>query len=155
MRTLAAFFVSSVAVAALSPLAIEVKWEPYPPIFLVGTIPVVWIFTALIGGPFYLALPQRLRSSLFPLLLSSFFAGVIAFAIFLSLLTADFEQIGSTVFVQNGSRTIAGWHQFLAQLISMGLISTFGGFLFWCTKRLTIGSSDREVASSVSQGWSR
>jgi hypothetical protein len=146
VRTLVAFFIASVTVAALAPFAIGVSLQPYPPVMLAWVIPVVCVFSALVALPIYFALPLRYQPQLAPLLLAGFVAAFLSFALFHFIFVhASFEQVGDTVYVRDGTRTRAGWILLLQQTALMGVAGTVGGFVFWAARRLTIVGGVRDA----------
>ena len=131
--------------AVLTPFAIDATLQPYPPAVLVGVIPVVWVFTALVAFPLYVALPTQRQAQLTPLLLAGFLSAFLSYALFhVVFLHPSFEQVGSTIFVKDGSLTAAGWRNLLRQTALMGVVGAIGGSTLWVVRRLTIAWSGRE-----------
>ena len=131
MRTVVAFLVSPLVIAVLAPMAIEGSLMRYPPSFLVGAIPVVYFFTAVVALPLYLALPPKHKARLSSLLVAAFVSGFGSFAILSLASKGTFAQVGTTVLVENGWYTLAGALNLLQQCLFMGLAATLAGALFW------------------------
>jgi len=135
MKSFALYLLAPVIVALLAPLAINLQAAPYPAIFLVGTIPVVFFFTLVVALPLYFSLPKRLRGQLIPLLCMAFVAGLLSFFVFSYATKGVQAQVGPTVLVQNGNYTASGWYEVLLQSFAMGIFSLPGGLLFWLGAR--------------------
>jgi hypothetical protein len=131
MRTVFAFLVSPLVIALLAPMAIEGSLMHYPPSFLVGTVPVVYLFTAVVALPLYLALPSTHKARLSSLLIAAFTSGFGSFAILSLASKGTHAQVGTTVLVENGWYTLAGALNLLQQCLFMGLAATLAGALFW------------------------
>jgi hypothetical protein len=131
MRIFIAFLISPLVVSAVAPLAIEMEIMPYPSIFLVGTIPVVYFFTAVIVAPIFVLLKEKNWLRLLHILPSSFFVGAVSWWLMGLMTTGTYAQIGKTVLVENGSRTYDGYILLIKQCIGMGMASIAGGIVFW------------------------
>ena len=146
VRTVVAFLIAVVVVASLAPFAIDLTLAPYPPQFIVWFLPVVGLFTVLIALPIYISLPQPRQTQLLPLLAAGFGAACVSFTLLEFLFVrSSFEQIGDTVLVKDGWRTLAGWLLLLRQTILMGVAGAIGGIAFWAVRRLTNAWSGRDV----------
>jgi hypothetical protein len=145
VKTLAAFFVASVAVAALVPWAIEGSLGRYPFELFLLCIPFVCVFTALVGAPVYLVLRSRSQLRLVPLMLGGLLAALLSFTLFHGPWShASFEQVGTTIYVSDDALTAAGWNRWIRQTISMSIAGAVGGLVFWTVRRLTIVGGIRE-----------
>ena len=131
MRTIAAFLVSPLVVALLAPVAVEGSLVSYPPLLLVGTVPVVYFFTGLVALPVYLALPPKHKTRLSSLLIAAFISGCVSFAIVGLASKGSYAQVGSTVLVENGWYTLVGSYELVRQCVFMGLTALLAGALFW------------------------
>jgi hypothetical protein len=145
MRTAIAFFVASLVVALLVPFALDTTVHSYPPVFLVGTIPIVWLFTGIVAFPIYLRIPVQRRAQLFPLLLAGFLTAFVSFALFRLVLHPDYEEIGSVVLVRHGWFTWAGIWALLLEAARIGVAGLVGGVAFWVAWRLTIVGGVRDA----------
>jgi hypothetical protein len=146
VRTLAAFFLAAVAVAALAPLAIEGSLGPYPLELFVWSFPFVCVFSGLVAFPIYLVLLSRNQIRILPLMLAGFVAALVSFSLFHGPSAhATFEQIGDTVYVSEGSLTSAGWHRWIQQAVWMSIAGAIGGLVFWAVRRLTIVGGVRDA----------
>jgi predicted neutral ceramidase superfamily lipid hydrolase len=136
MQAALLYLSAPVVVALLAPFALAQEIAPYPAIFLIGTIPVVFFFTLLIAVPMYLALPKTSRVNPMLMLGISFMAGALSFFLFSFAFRGSFSQVGQVVHVQDGSFTAAGWRSLLTQSVLMGALSLPGGLLFWLGARV-------------------
>ena len=95
--------------------------------------------------PIYVLLPQNRQAQLVPLLSAGFCAASFSFLLFsLLFVHASFEQVGDTVYVRDGWRTLAGWRILFQETAFMGFAGAVGGLGFWAVRRLTIVGGDRE-----------
>jgi hypothetical protein len=131
MKATLLYLAAPLLVALLAPFAVEQRPFIYPPIVLIGVIPVVAFFTLAIAVPMYLAIPKAHRSRLAMMLGTAFFAGALSFCIFSFVTRSTFSQVGEVVYVKDGMFTLAGWLQLLSQSAWMGALSLPGGFLCW------------------------
>jgi len=146
VRTAFAFLIAAVVVASLTPFAIGLELAPYPPQFVVWILPVVGIFTVLIAVPIFISLSRLRQTQLLPLAAAGFVAASVSFTLLeLLFVHSSFEQIGDTVLVKDGWRTLAGWRLLLQQIFLMGVAGAIGGFAFWAARRLTIVGGGREA----------
>lgn len=142
MKPALLFLSAPLLVALLAPIAVERAVAPYPPIFLIGTIPVVLLFTCLVAVPLYLALPKSKRVQLTPILALAFIVGCVSFLLFnLALPEVTYSRVGEVVLVADGHRTAAGWRALLSQSLWMGALSVPGGLLVWFGERVRVGAS--------------
>ena len=145
VKTAFAFLIAAVVVASLTPFAIGLELAPYPPQFVVWILPVVGIFTVLIALPIFTSLSRLRQTQLLPLVAAGFVAASASFTLLeLMFVHSSFAQIGDTVLVKGGWRTLAGWRLFLQQTFLMGGAGAIGGCAFWATRRLTIVGGGRE-----------
>jgi hypothetical protein len=146
VRTAFAFLIAAVVVASLTPFAIDLELAPYPPQFVVWILPVVGIFTVAIALPIFISLSPLRQTQLLPLVAAGFVAAGLSFTLFeLLFVHSSFEQIGGTVLVKDGWRTLAGWRLLLQQISLMGVAGAIGGFAFWAARRLTIVGGGRDA----------
>jgi hypothetical protein len=146
VRTLAAFFIAAMTVAALAPLAIEGSLQPYPLEIFLWTFPFVCVFSALVAFPTYLVLLSRNQVRMIPLMLGGSLAALVSFCLFHGPYAhATFEQIGDIVYVSGGSLTPAGWHRWIQQAVWMSIAGAIGGLVFWAVRRLTIVGGVRDT----------
>jgi hypothetical protein len=131
VRTVAAFLISPLVVAFLAPLAIEGTIMTYPPVLLVGTIPVVYFFTAAVALPLYFSLPGHHKARLSSLLAAAYLVGTVSFAVMSFASRGSYAEVGGTVLVQNGWYTFAGFLNLAKQCLLMGVAASVAGFLFW------------------------
>ena len=131
MRAILLYLSAPLLVALLAPLAVERTIAPYPAILLIGTVPVVLLFTCLVAVPLYLAIPRRSRIQPIPMVSVAFLAGVISFILFsVASPGVSYSQVGEVELVAGGHYTAAGWYELLLQSLCMGAASLPGGLLF-------------------------
>ena len=138
MKAALLYLAAPVLVAMLAPFAMEREIAPYPSIFLVGTIPVVFFFTLLVAMPLYFTLPKVKRTHAPSMLGIAFVAGALSFFLFSFAFRGTFSQV-----VQNGRFTAVGWKILLLQCFWMGTLSLPGGLLFWLGALLEDGNARR------------
>lgn len=131
MRAALLYLAAPLLVALLAPFAVAQEFAPYPSIFLIGTVPVVFFFTLLVALPMYFTLPKASRTKPLLMLGISFIAGAISYFLFSFAFRGTFSQVGEVVLVQDGNFTAAGWQSVLWQSLWMGALSLPGGLLFW------------------------
>jgi hypothetical protein len=132
MKAALLYLSAPLLVALLAPMAVARAVGPYPAVVLVGTIPVVLLFTCLVALPLYFAMPKHRRGQLAPTLALAFLAGFLSFILFnLASPGASYSRVGEAVLVADGRLTAAGWRGLLAQSLWMGALSLPGGLLFW------------------------
>ena len=129
MRAVLLFLSAPILVAVLAPFAISREIAPYPPIVLIGTIPVVLFFSALIAAPLFFTVPKNLRVSFVHMAGVAFASGFLSLFLFSIAFKGAFEQIGAVVLVQDGSLTAAGWRNLISQCLAMGALSLPAGIL--------------------------
>ena len=145
MKAALLYLAAPLLAALLSPLAVAREIAPYPPLFLIGTVPVVCAFTLLVAMPLYFMLPKAKRTHILWMTSIAFIAGTVSFALFGMGLHATYERIGTVVLIEDGNRTPEGWKLLLSQSIWMGCLSVPSGLLFLAAARTEARAAGNEA----------
>jgi hypothetical protein len=144
MKAVLLYLVAPFVVALLAPFAMADAFELYPPIFLIGTIPVVYFFSLLVAVPMFFTLVKANRTDLTLILGISFLAGALSFFIFSIVFHGSFSSVNDVVLIQNSRLTLAGWKDVFERSLRMGALSLPGGIFVW----LGAKQEARSVSSS-------
>jgi hypothetical protein len=131
MKALLLYLVAPFVVALLAPFAMADAFELYPPIFLIGTVPVAYFFSLLVAVPMFLTLEKANRTDLLLILGISFLAGTLSFFVFNIVFHGSFSSVNDVVLIQNGQLSLAGWKDLLERSLRMGALSLPGGLCVW------------------------
>ena len=126
MRILLGFLLAIIVVSVTVPWAIEGKIITYPPVFLIGTIPVVSFFSLFTVFPLYIWLRRTQRANGINTLIAAFASGFFSFIAFGMISKPTHSMVGKRVLVESGDFTTAGWHQLLLQSSFVGLSAIVG-----------------------------
>ncbi len=139
MKHLALYLSGPLIVALLVPLALG-GLKLYPMV-LVGTIPVVLLFSLVVAMPLFMVVARKFQVRALTFIGLAFVAGFISFLAFAYLSTPTASSVGDTVHVQDGQFTLAGWKEALLQSVAVGLASIPGGLLWWLAARTPLERS--------------
>ena len=141
MRHLALYLSGPLVVALLVPFALGVVDKSLYGLIVIGTIPVVLLFTLLIAAPLFMLVARADQAGWPRFAALAFVAGFVSFVVFGYLSAPSYSGVGSVVHVYNGKFTAAGWRQLLVQSLAVGAASIPGGVLWWLGARTPLEES--------------
>lgn len=123
------------------------------------TFSIAFIFAlahaVLLGLPFYILLRRRGRPRWWMALVGGFGVGALPIALLALVPAADQASSGGIATIINGSRTPAGWLEYLLLVVGAGGLGAIGGLAFGLTVRTTLQSSEPGGSASTKRGTRR
>jgi hypothetical protein len=133
MRVFLGFLLAVVIVAFIAPWAIEGEDASNPldlAALAIWFIPFVGFFTLITAVPLYFFLRSRNIAKPTNVIAAGFFSAFSSFALFSIPTRVSYGQLGSTILVRDGVRTLDGWIQLLQQSALMGVAGAIGAACF-------------------------
>jgi hypothetical protein len=134
LRTIFSFILSSLVVAFLAPMAIEMKLTTIPFGIFIWTLIVVLFLVPVTALPIYKFITKSCGYSLNTVLKSSVFSTCLVSFFFVFPLGLDSSIINGKVLVENGSITLIGYGYSFLQLFLCSIVGLVAGIVFYVSK---------------------